>query len=406
VRFVIVLAVTALAAGIVVSVAAALRFSDAPCIESGGGGVRVCPSGLVGSPYSVQLQGDGGCGPALPYQYRVLSGSLPAGLSLSSSGLISGTPNGAGTANFYIELSDENPPSQSWCNPPKTAEREFSITINPGFRIDNAVTSKYWTLSESKSDQLTATVLTSTTGGQPAPNATWSVISGALPSGVTLSATGLLSGAPTAEGLYTFKVKAVDGGKTDDETFTIDVKRAVTITTTPTQAPKSEVGVPFELALKAAGGDTTAPYTWAVNGSLPTGVTFDTGDSTLSGTPSVAGVYTFTATATDARGRVGTYQGRIVVAAKLALVAPRAKPAKVDKLFRLKLRTTGGVVPVKWKLKKGPLPKGIKFDKTLGLFSGKPTKAGRYRITVEATDALKVKSTTSFTIVVVDARKR
>ena len=158
------LAVTALAAGVVVSVAAALRFSDAPCIESGGGGVRVCPGGTVGGPYSVQMTGEGGCGPALPYQYKILNGGLPAGLSLSSSGLISGTPQGAGTANFWIELSDENPPSQSWCNPPTTAEREFTITINPGFRIDNAVTSKYWSLNQSKSEQLTATVLTNALG--------------------------------------------------------------------------------------------------------------------------------------------------------------------------------------------------------------------------------------------------
>ena len=76
------------------------------------------------------------------------------------------------------------------------------------------------------------------------------------------------------------------------------------------------------------------------------------------------------------------------------------KPARVGKLYRLKLRTTGGVAPVKWKVTKGPLPKGIKLDRATGVLSGKPTKAGKYKITVEATDSLKVKSTTSFTIVV------
>ena len=358
----------------------------------------MCPSGTVGASYDLQLVGEAGCGPALPYQYKVLNGGLPAGLSLSSSGRISGTPQGAGTANFWIELSDENPPSQSWCVP-KTAEREFTITINPGFRIDNAVTSKYWTLSQSKSEQLTATVLTNLSAGQPATNATWSVISGALPAGVTLSTSGLLSGTPTAEGLFTFKVHAVNGGVSDDETFTIDVKKAVLVAG-PQTPPRSEVGVPYELKLTVSGG-AGGTYTWAaIDGTLPTGVTFDAGDGSVSGTPSTAGVYTFTATATDSQGRAGTYQGRITVAAKLTLTTPLAKPARVGKLYRLKLRSTGGVAPLKWKVTKGPLPKGVKLDKATGVLSGKPTKAGRYRITVTATDGLKVTATKSFTIVV------
>jgi Putative Ig domain len=403
VRFVIVLALVVLGAAVTASVAAALRFADAPCIESGGGGVRVCPQGTVGGQYSVQMEGASGCGPALPYQYRVVAGSLPSGLSLASSGLISGTPNGAGTANFWVELSDENPPSQSWCVP-TTAEREFSITIIPGFRIDNTVTTKYWSISQSQSDQLTASIVNAVPPPSDAPkaNATWSVVSGALPPGVTLSPTGLLAGTPTVEGVYTFKVMAVSGGSSDDETFVVDVKRAVQIAAPATQ-PRSEVSVPYELDLSATGGSGT--YTWGVDGTLPSGVTFDATDSTLSGTPTAAGTYTYTATATDPYGRVGSYQGRIVVAAKLAFVAPRPKAGRVGRMYALKLRTTGGVAPVAWKLKRGPLPRGIRFTKTLGQLGGKPTRAGRYRITVEATDALKVKSTTSFTIVVLPARK-
>jgi hypothetical protein len=397
VRLIVVFAAVMLAAGVAVSVASAFRFADQPCTPTTGD-LRVCPSGTVGSLYDLQLKGEAGCGPALPYQYKVLNGGLPQGLSLSSSGRITGTPQGAGTANFWIELSDEDPPSQSWCVP-KKAEREFTITINPGFRIDNAVTSKYWTLNQSKSEQLTATVLTNLSSGQPATNAVWSVISGALPAGVTLSTTGLLSGTPTAEGISTFKVHAVNGGVSDDETFTIDVKRAVTVAG-PATSPKSEVGVAYELKLSVSGG-AGGTYTWAaIDGTLPTGVSFDTADGSISGTPSAAGVYTFTATATDSQGRAGTYAGRIVVAAKLVVTKPVAKPARQGKLYRLKLRTTGGVVPLKWKVTKGPLPKGVKLDKATGVISGKPTKAGRYKITVEVTDSLKVKSTQSFTIVV------
>src|SRR6266545_6915928 len=50
------------------------------------------PTGAVGSYYSHQFNGDGGCGPALPYQFTILGGALPPGLSLASDGLVSGVP--------------------------------------------------------------------------------------------------------------------------------------------------------------------------------------------------------------------------------------------------------------------------------------------------------------------------
>ena len=67
--------------------------------------------------YSITFKASGGCGPALPYQYRVTNGALPPGLSLSSSGVLSGRPTQSGSWNFWVQLSDENPPSQSWCDP-------------------------------------------------------------------------------------------------------------------------------------------------------------------------------------------------------------------------------------------------------------------------------------------------
>jgi hypothetical protein len=111
----------ALLALVIVPAAAAIRFTD----DS-----YNVPSGVVGSPYGHQFKGDGGCGPALPYQFRILSGQLPPGLSLSTSGLVSGTPAEPGSWSFWLELSDQDPPSQSWCIP-KQSQREFTIQIAP-----------------------------------------------------------------------------------------------------------------------------------------------------------------------------------------------------------------------------------------------------------------------------------
>lgn len=90
------------------------------------------PVGHVGEPYSHQFAGEGGCGPALPYQWRILQGEMPPGLSLNgATGLVSGTPTQVGSWAVWIELSDQDPPTADWCRPAKS-EREFVFPIEAG----------------------------------------------------------------------------------------------------------------------------------------------------------------------------------------------------------------------------------------------------------------------------------
>ena len=124
-RFTRTVLLVALLALVVVPAALALRFTD----DS-----YVMPVGTVGQPYSKTFGGAGGCGPALPYQYSLINGSLPPGLSLSKSGTISGTPAAAGSFSFWVDLSDQNPPSADWCRPSE-AQRQFTITVNGGAAV-------------------------------------------------------------------------------------------------------------------------------------------------------------------------------------------------------------------------------------------------------------------------------
>jgi hypothetical protein len=392
----LVFVIVAALAGVVTTKASALAFIQGdPCADTKP--LFVCPEGTVGASYSITLKAEKGNGP--PYSYLLTNGALPPGLQLSSAGPITGRPTRAGRYSFWVEARDNDDDCLTF-TPSKCAQREFSINVLAGVSINNQSV-KGGTLGQPYSEQLAATLVTESPApaGSPLANATWTVQSGALPPGVTLSATGLLSGTPTTEGTYTFVAKAaLDPSRFDTETLTIDVRSAVAITSTPAQVPKSEIGVAFKLALAASGG--TGTYTWALEGTLPSGVVFNPTTATFSGTPRAAGAFSFTATATDQGGRTATYPGRILVAQKLAITRPQLKPAKVGRLWALKLRSTGGVLPKTWKLTKGPLPKGIKFDKTRGVFSGKAVKAGRYRVTVELRDDLKVKSTLTFTIVV------
>ncbi len=392
-RFVLVSLVVVLA-GVFVASAAALRFSDDDF---------TMPEGVVGQSYSKTFGGAGGCGPALPYQYSILNGALPPGLDLSTSGTISGKPTASGTYSFWIELSDEDPPSQAWCVPAK-AQREFSITIDSGLSIDQQ-SANPGTVGVAYSEQLTATLLTASPAppGSALATATWSVDSGALPPGVTLGATGLLSGTPTTEGSYTFVVRAaLDATRFDTETETLVVRQSVTV---GAQGPgRSEVGVRFDAALTAAGG--TGTFTWALaGGTLPEGVTLaPTG--AVSGTPSESGRFAFTAKVTDTESRSATVDGSIVVSPRLAITTRLLRPAKAGRLYRTRIVATGGVIPTLWKITRGPLPHGVRLDRKTGILSGTPRKSGRYRITVRITDGFKVTSTRTLRLTVLPAAKR
>jgi hypothetical protein len=78
------------------------------------------PTGTVGQPYSnVQMGAYGGTS---PYEWSVISGSLPPGMTLSAGGLLSGTPTVAVTTSFTVRVTD---------NVAATASLSLSILINP-----------------------------------------------------------------------------------------------------------------------------------------------------------------------------------------------------------------------------------------------------------------------------------
>jgi hypothetical protein len=390
-------AVVVIVAGVAATVAHALAFDDsAPCPRPTGQ-VFVCPEGTVGAAYSIQLKSYGGCGPALPYQYRVINGGLPTGLSLTSTGVISGTPTTAGTYDFFLELSDQNPPSAAWCVP-KTAEQPFRLSIDPRV-IVTTPSAPAGTVGVAYNLALQAQMMSAPNQlAAPSSPLTWSVVSGTLPAGLALdAATGVISGTPTAEGssLATFKAALVDG-RSDTKSLEIVVRQPLAIAAstpfaTSPAATAWEVGVPFSSKLTPSGGSGT--YTFAIaSGSLPTGLALAT-DGTVSGTPRTAGVYRATLRLSDNEGRTADYAANFGVAARLAVSTLLLKPGKVGKLYRSRVAATGGVLPKAWRITAGKLPKGVRFDRKLGLLSGTPTKAGRYRLTFQVTDGLKVVAT-------------
>ena len=369
---------------------------NGPCRETPGDAALLrCPTGYVGVPYEVTIatDPDSGCFPYILIQ--IVNSALPAGLSMSQDGVISGIPTASGLTRFWLWNHDLTAAQggPSWCARDDVSQREFSIPINPGLAIVNTA-AKPGTVGQPYSETLTARRLVgvnpATTGSDV--SAAWSIQSGALPPGVALSGDGLLAGTPTAEGSYQFVVKAdlQNGSPPATQAYTLSVRQPVAVKSPP-DSPTGEVGVRFERTFTATDGSGT--YTWSLSsGALPAGVALDATRGTIGGTPRTAGTYQFVLTATDSEGRVASTTAAMLVVARLAIKTPRLQVATVARAYHASLTARGGVQPLKWRVVGGRLPRGIALSQRLGTLTGTPRGAGSFRVTVEARDALGAKS--------------
>jgi len=369
---------------VLTSAAWAIRFTDDSYLTA---------TGSVGTPYSFTFHGAGGCGPALPYQFTIIGGNLPPGLSLAMSGTVSGTPTQSGSFSFWVNLSDQNPPSADWCRPAQ-AQREFTIVINgsggaptppPAPAVAPSITTAG--LPEASVGSSYSTSFAASGGGSQS----WSIVSGSLPSGLSLGSNGVLSGTPQAAGNATFTVKVSANGASSQKQFTLNVSPALGISAPAGQV--GEVAVPLAIALNANGG--SAPYRWEITaGSFPTHVGFsgDQGNgatATIKGVPADAGSFTLTFKVTDVRGRSSLHTLTLRIADRLQLTrVAMPRVGHIGKLFRGTGFAHGGIGARTWGIAGGKLPAGLRLDLKTGVISGRPTRAGRYVLYLTAKDEL------------------
>jgi hypothetical protein len=216
---------------------------------------------LVNQPYSAQLYGTGGNG---SYSFTVandLQGNvMPAGLTLSPTGQITGTPTSSGAFGTTVQLTSGS------------VTRRVSITITINATPDNRRIDFNASLSalpaETSSGSRFFTSLSPTGIPSSAGTHTWSLVSGTLPPGVQILTganlppgfsppTALLAGATTSPGLYKFRIRV------DDSTGNFGIRDTALLVTAmrngPTNAeysggttpPPGQVGSPYSFALSA-----------------------------------------------------------------------------------------------------------------------------------------------------------
>ncbi|MCL2511300.1 MAG: T9SS type A sorting domain-containing protein [Bacteroidales bacterium] len=129
---------------------------------------------------------------------------------------------------------------------------------------------------------------------------TWSIKTGKLPTGLNLAAGGLISGTPTANGTFTFTVKAENAAGDDAKELSITIATATELPViTTTTLPNAAMGSPYNYTLTATGA---TPITWSlVGGSSIAGINLSS-DGLLSGTPTTEGTFKFTVKATNSVG--------------------------------------------------------------------------------------------------------
>jgi uncharacterized protein YjdB len=323
------------------------------------------PAGTRGVPYSQQLAATGGDGSS--YAWTVQNGTLPAGLTLSATGLLSGTPTAAGSSTFTVRVTSGG----------QNDTQSLTVVIsNPAVQV-TTTTLPAATRGTAYSQTLAAT------GGDG--TFTWALApgSGPLPTGVTLSSAGVLSGTPTTATTYNFTVRATSAGQSDDQALTLVVNNPGVVITTST-LPAATLGTAYSTTLAATGG--TGTFTWALapgSDPLPTGVTLSSA-GVLGGTPTQSGSFPITVRATSGAQSADRALTLVVNVPAVTITTTTLPQATFGSPYSAPLAATGGDGTYAWTLAAGNLPGGINISNA-GVLSGTPTESGSFAITVRVT---------------------
>jgi hypothetical protein len=342
------------------------------------------PAGTTGTAYSQTLIATGG---TTPYTWSRKSGSLPAGLILSTAGVISGTPTTAGTSTFTVQVKDKSA---------KTATKSLSISVVVGVLTISSSTLVDGYLTTTYSQTLAAT------GGKTAY--AWSITSGSLPTGLSLAAaTGKISGTPTAAGTKNITIQVKDANNT-----TVSKPLTITVYTLPaistTSLPAGDIDTDYSQTLTATGGK--GPLTWSMSsGTMPAGLALNAATGAITGTPTTTKTSSVTFKVTDANAKTATKAFSITInATPPSITTTTPANGYISVAYSQTLTVSGGKTPYTWAWTGGSLPAGLTLS-AAGVISGTPKTAGASSFNVQVTDGNNDTAAELLTITIVPAIK-
>ncbi len=326
------------------------------------------PPGIINRAYSSPLSSQGGA--TTPLAWSLVSGTLPSGISLTTLGVLTGTPTVAGQFPVTVRATDGvNPVTKS-----------LTINVYPPLII-NTDSLPPATVGQSYSASVVAA------GGSG--SATLSA--GGLPANLTMGASGSITGTPTTGGTFTVSVSASDptSGQFASKQLSLTVNYVDLTISTGGDLGGTAVGTPLARTFAATGGKP--PFTWSASG-LPATFSLDaTGN--LSGTPTAAGNFTFTAKVTDNQPVSTTATFSVQVLGITSV--PQTGSASTVAPYSGSFGATGGAAPYVWSAT--GVPDGMALSSS-GALSGTPKAAGKRSLSVRVTDSRNVSVTTSFSL--------
>ncbi|TDQ10143.1 Ig-like domain-containing protein [Pedobacter metabolipauper] len=323
----------------------------------------------VAAAYSKQITPATGGTPA--FTYTLAPGSvLPAGLTLSGSGSIGGTPAVAGNFSFSILATDSK-----GC----VATANYTLNVTPALSLPAAalpigiVNTSY-----------TVQTLPAATGGTTP--FTYAVNQSSLPPGLTFNDTNRqISGTPSQSGTYTIPLTATDAnGYSISRDYTLVVRDPLVLPGAVLATGILNQVYTTQTIPAATGG--SGPYTYSATG-LQMGLTFNPLTRQIAGTPTVLGANTFAVKVVDADGTTVTTNYTINVIDPLML-APKVLAdgtAGTPYVTQTIPAATGGTPPYSYVASN--LPAGLSFNDTNNQITGTPTQSGTFNINVVVTDA-------------------
>ena len=317
------------------------------------------PEGVLNQVYpntTLAASGDG------TKTWSLIDSVLPNGMSLSSSGVISGTPTQYGSFDIFVQVD----------TPYGFNARMFTLVI-AGPPIITSPTNL--------PDAGDGAPYNYTLQAEGTPPITFGLASGSsLPPWLSLHPlTGVLSAASPIVGIYNFSLTATNNIGTSTKAFTLEVKTPSIITESLLY---SKLNVPFSVTFQG-GGTPPFTFTW-LSGNVPSGLSWD-GVDTLSGTTDTAGIYDFTIEVQNPLS-TNTKNFRLYVGDFPVITTESLAIGEVGVFFTDTL-TTSGTAPVSLVLTSGSVP-GLSFNPATKIISGTPTTSALYTLTFTATNIL------------------